>query len=121
MQQQHHGLSGDSQAILKAIHAMDDRHKQAEDQKHAENKRRLDLMADEQRQMKHEIMGIAKGFPDGDPDSHRRYHESVIEWRELRNKMVRDALVNAAKVGGLAGLGWLAFAIWTAFKMEIMR
>ena len=27
----------------------------------------------------------------------RRYHESVIEWRELRNKVVRECLVKAAQ------------------------
>ncbi|WP_103035771.1 hypothetical protein [Castellaniella caeni] len=61
------------------------------------------------------------GFPDGDPDSHRRYHESVIEWRELRNQMVKSALMQAAKVGGLGAIGWIAYALWTALKMEITK
>lgn len=64
---------------------------------------------------------ILAGFPGGDPDSHRRYHESVIEWRELRNQMVRSALLQAAKVGGLGAIGWIAYALWQAFKMELMK
>lgn len=64
---------------------------------------------------------IIAGFPGGDPDSHRRYHESVIEWRELRNRMVREALMHAAKVGGLAAIGWIGYSLWIAFKMEIMK
>ena len=64
---------------------------------------------------------IIAGFPGGDPESHRRYHETVIEWRELRNKMVREALIHAAKVGGLAGACWIAYAVWMALKMEIMK
>lgn len=64
---------------------------------------------------------LIKGFPDGDPDSHRRYHESIIEWRELRNKMIREALIKASTVGGVAAFGWIAYAVWQAFKMELIK
>lgn len=64
---------------------------------------------------------ILNAFPAGDTDGHRRYHESVIEWRELRNKIVRECLTNAAKAGFLGGSAWLLYAIWVAFKMEITR
>lgn len=64
---------------------------------------------------------LLSGFPAEDVDGHRRYHESVIEWRELRNKMVREALVNVAKGGTLAALGWLAIAIWKAFQISVTR
>jgi len=64
---------------------------------------------------------IIAGFPGGDPDSHRRYHESIIEWRELRNRMVREALVKAAQAGAVGALGWVAYAVWMAFKMEITK
>lgn len=64
---------------------------------------------------------LLSGFPADDVEGHRRYHESVIEWRELRNKMVREALVNVAKAGTLAGLGWLALAIWKAFQISVTR
>lgn len=64
---------------------------------------------------------LLSGFPSDDIDGHRRYHESVIEWRELRNKMVREALVNVAKAGTLAGLGWLVLAVWQAFKVTVTK
>ena len=64
---------------------------------------------------------LMAGFPASDIDGHRRYHESVIEWRELRNKMVREALVNVAKAGTLAGLGWLVLAVWQAFKVTVTK
>jgi hypothetical protein len=64
---------------------------------------------------------LMSGFPADDVDGHRRYHESVIEWRELRNKMVREALVNVAKAGTLGALGWLALAIWKAFQISVTR
>ena len=63
---------------------------------------------------------VLKAFPGGDCDGHRRYHESVIEWQELRNKMVREALIKAAQASGLAALGWIGFAIWQAFKLSVV-
>lgn len=67
------------------------------------------------------IERIMAGFPAGDFDGHRRYHESVIEWRELRNKMVREALIKVAQGGALAGAGWIALAIWQAFKITVKQ
>lgn len=64
---------------------------------------------------------ITRGFPAGDLEGHRRYHETVIEARELRNKLVRAALEQMARVGGVAALGWLLYAIWTAAKWEIKK
>lgn len=68
-----------------------------------------------------EVADLRSGFPDGDPDSHRRYHESIIAWRELRNELVRGALTNASKVGFLAGLGWVCYAVWLVIKMEFTK
>lgn len=64
---------------------------------------------------------VLSAFPAGDTDGHRRYHEAVIEWRELRNKMVKEALIHAAKAGTLAGAGWIAFAIWQSFKLTVKQ
>jgi C4-dicarboxylate-specific signal transduction histidine kinase len=67
------------------------------------------------------ITRLLAGFPADDVDGHRRYHESVIEWRELRNKMVREALLKLAQAGTLAAFGWLALAIWQAFKTTVTK
>ncbi len=64
---------------------------------------------------------LLQGFPDGDTEGHRRYHEAVIEWRELRNRMVRAALEKMAATGGMAAIGWLIYALWTVLKMEAKR
>ena len=108
MNDQH--LSPDTRAIIAVVReSKEDMHKQ------------VASIRDTQRELKDEVKKLSKGFPDEDPESHRRYHESVIEWRELRNKMVREALIKAAQVGGLGGIGWIAYALWSAFKMEIMK
>lgn len=64
---------------------------------------------------------ILTAFPAGDTDGHRRYHESVIEWRELRNKMVREALIKVAQGGAVAGFAWVALAIWQSFKLTVKQ
>lgn len=59
------------------------------------------------------------GFPAGDPDGHRRYHEAVIRAMENRNRIVRECLVKAGSASILAGLGWLGWAVWHWFKLEV--
>lgn len=61
------------------------------------------------------------GFPAADVEGHRRYHESVIERRELVNKMLRETLVNVAKTGTLGALGWLMLAAWKYFQITVTR
>lgn len=114
-------LSPGEKAIVEAIDGFEKRQAQREEAKHGENKQQIDAILHTQKKMQSDIEGLSEGFPNNDPAAHRRYHESLIEWRELRNKMVREALIQAGKVGGLAGVGWLLYAIWSAFKMEIMR
>lgn len=64
---------------------------------------------------------LLSGFPAEDVDGHRRYHESVIEWRELRNKLVREALIKIAGAGALGAAGWLALTIWKSFVITVQR
>lgn len=67
------------------------------------------------------IKNLLSGFPAGDFDGHRRYHEAVIEWRELRNKLVREALIKITQASALAAFCWLALAIWQAFKITVKQ
>lgn len=64
---------------------------------------------------------LMSAFPSSDVDGHRRYHESVIEWRELRNKLVRESLIKAAQATTLGALGWVALAIWKSFLITIKQ
>lgn len=80
--------------------------------------RKLDEHATESNHRHSQILGA---FPAQDTEGHRRYHESEIEWRELRNRMIRETLVNCAKTAGLTSAGWLAYAIWIAIKAEFTR
>lgn len=85
------------------------------------------IQASEQRTAKAiaELVGdlddIKEGFPGGDPGAHRRYHESIIEWREARTKFIREITAHLAKYGLLAGTGWLLYGLWVLFKMEVSK
>jgi len=58
---------------------------------------------------------LAKSFPDGDPDGHRRYHLASIEKAEANAKLWTDIQASTAKWGILGILGWAVYALWTAF------
>lgn len=79
----------------------------------------LTEMRDTQRDMLQMLGEIKRGFPAGDYDGHRRYHEAVIERMELRNKLVREALTKAVQASTLAALGWVAVAMWNYFKLSV--
>ena len=64
---------------------------------------------------------LLQAFPAGDTDGHRRYHQSVIEWRELRNKLVREALIKVAQSSALMAFGWVALAVWQSFKLTVKQ
>lgn len=103
-------LSPDTRAIINALR-----------ETKGDVERQIAVLITEQRKLQADVAALREGFPDGDPDSHRRYHESIIEWRELRNRVVREALIKAGTAGALGGVGWLAYAMWQAFKMEILK
>jgi hypothetical protein len=67
------------------------------------------------------ITRLLSGFPADDVEGHRRYHESVIEWRELRNKLVREALIKLAGAGALATAGILITLAWQTFKIKVTQ
>lgn len=67
------------------------------------------------------ITRLLSGFPADDVEGHRRYHESVIEWRELRNKLVREALIKLAGAGAIAAAGILITLAWQVFKVKVTQ
>ena len=78
-------------------------------------------MRDAQKDIIRRLDDLTSGFPGGDLEGHRRYHESVIEWRDLRNKIVREALIKVGTSGLVAGSCWLIYAIWQAVKISIKQ
>ena len=62
-----------------------------------------------------------KAFPDGDPEGHRRYHETQIRYMEEKVKLWQD--IRSKTLAGVVWLGLLACgtAIWEYIKSAIQR
>ena len=108
-------------SIVEAVEQMARRLETADRAKYLEIQKQLQALCDAQKHAQKDINSILRGFPDEDPESHRRYHETIIAWRELRNQLVKEALINAGKVGFLASIGWILYAVWLVFKMELSK
>lgn len=79
------------------------------------------VMQETQRDIVIRLDMIARGFPAGDYEGHRRYHQAVIERIELKNKLVRSALEKVVQAGSVAAFGWLAVAMWQYFKLNVQQ
>ncbi len=64
---------------------------------------------------------VLRGFPNGDLEGHRRAHESMIRWHELRNQVLRAALEKVVSAGVVAGTGYLIVLFWEWFKLEVKK
>lgn len=104
-------LSEENQAVVDAITSSVI---QAIDASNLDLERKID-------KVQAQVCDILNGFPDRDLAGHRTYHEAAIEWRQTRNKLVNAALMQAAKVGSIAAIGWVAYAVWVALKMELTK
>ena len=79
------------------------------------DKKLIQHMNDETSVLAAEVASLmAKAFPEGDPDGHRRHHELVIEQAENRAKFWSKMTFELAKWGLVGFLGWLVLLVWQA-------
>jgi hypothetical protein len=62
---------------------------------------------------------ITDAFPAGDPHGHRAYHELQIKQAEGWDKIKGDVLSKLLTGGMWLGAGYLALALWNAFKDSV--
>ncbi|MFY3148525.1 hypothetical protein ACOTF6_09615 [Achromobacter xylosoxidans] len=93
------GISQDTRAILAALHEM-----QAAASR--DTNARFEAM---QKEMLAISAAVKTGFPGGDFDGHRRYHELVIEREEQRREFWRGLALHVAKTSTWAMLAGLFF------------
>ncbi|MGE8632106.1 MAG: hypothetical protein ACN6P8_01215 [Achromobacter piechaudii] len=87
-------LSQDAKAILAALHEMQ-----------ADARRETDAKFEAlQKEMLAMSAAVKTGFPGGDYDGHRRYHELVIEREEQRKQFWQGLLLHIAKTSTWAML-----------------
>lgn len=61
------------------------------------------------------IAAIAAGFPDGDPDGHRRYHEAEIKRIEARAEFWSKLRLSVTQWGLVGFIGWVLVSLWHEF------
>jgi hypothetical protein len=64
---------------------------------------------------------FALAFPMGDPHGHRIAHEKAIRDATAWDRIKADAIGKVITGGFLVAVGWLALAVWEAFKHEVKR
>lgn len=64
---------------------------------------------------------FADAFPSGDPHGHRLAHEKAIRNATGWDKLKSDLLSKFLTAGLWVAAGWLAFAVWEAFKHEVRK
>ena len=105
-------LSADAKALLVAMQAM----QQQQQLRDAEQQ-------DQRTALQREIMALSAamktGFPDGDLDGHRRYHELLIEEALERKKMRSAIFIHVAKSSTWALILGLLAVLWIGFKKKL--
>lgn len=87
--------------------------------RHVENTSNLELMQRELKVAIDRIDDLARGFPGGDPDGHRRAHEALIRKAEERARFYEDLRGELAKKGVWAVLVLLGIALWQYVKTKV--
>ncbi len=64
---------------------------------------------------------IADAFPDGDPHGHRIAHEKQIKSADAWDKFRFGLFEHVAKGGALLVIGYVALALWDAFKAGVHK
>ncbi|AQG98596.1 hypothetical protein A9R05_06920 [Burkholderia sp. KK1] len=89
-------------------------------QRHVENASSLEVLEKDLKVVIDRVDDLAKGFPDSDPDGHRRAHEALIRKAEERAKFYEDLRGELAKKGVWAVLVLIGIALWQYFKTKVM-
>lgn len=104
--------------ILDAIQGW--RHEDREElaAKHAENAARMEAF---DRELKAMSAAVKLGYPEGDADAHRRYHEALIKKAEARARLYEKLLAELIGKGFIAFLIFLAGAIGYYLKEKFLK
>lgn len=94
-----------SDPVLNAVKGL----QRSVDQKHDESACQMEVI-------NQKVDRVLAGFPDGDPDGHRRFHEALIRKAEAREKFWNDMRAKLIERGVWATLLALGGAVLFAAK-----
>lgn len=86
--------------------------------RHVENTSSIETVEKKVNVLFERVDDLVKGFPEGDWDGHRRYHEAVILKIESRAKFYDDLRAELAKKGLWALIIGVATAVWFYLKSK---
>lgn len=87
--------------------------------RHVENTSTLELVEGKVNILIERVDDLAKGFPEGDVEGHRRYHEALIKKAEVRTRLYEKLLEKLMEKGVWAVIALLAVALWQYFKAQV--
>lgn len=80
----------------------------------------IELMRGELAENTRKIDQVLKGFPSGDTDGHRRFHEEVIQQMADRRRIRQELLSHLLKASTWAALTSVVYALWKHFRNQFM-
>lgn len=87
--------------------------------RHAENTSTLEVVEVKVNVLIERVDDLARGFPNDDPDGHRRAHEALIRKAEARARLYEKLLEELAKKGLWALLVLFGIALWQYIKSQV--
>jgi hypothetical protein len=94
--------------------------RQSLDRKHPENVGHMKKMEDKIDLMDSKVDQVLAGFPEGDPEGHRRAHDAMIKKAEESTKFWRELRVKLAEKGVWAVLMFISGALYW-YLMDRMK
>lgn len=103
------------EAIVRAIDSLRD----DIGHRHVENTSSLEVIEKDIKVLTDRVDDLAKGFPGGDWEGHRMYHEAVIKKMEARTELYNELRAELAKKGLWALIVLAGTALWFFVKSKI--
>ena len=88
--------------------------------RHVENTSSLEVIEKDIKVLTDRVDDLARGFPNGDPDGHRLYHEASIKRIEARARFYEDLRAELAKKGLWALIALVGTAVWFFLKAKLI-
>lgn len=64
---------------------------------------------------------INRAFPGGDYEGHGRYHQTEIEFRQTRRRVIENLISRSVEAGWFAGVGFILWAVFLLIKDHITK
>ena len=90
-------------------------------QRHTENTSSLQVLEKDLKVVIERVDDLAKGFPKGDWEGHRQYHESIIRKMEARTRLYEELRAELARKGLWALIVAIGTACWYFVRTQLMH